>query len=97
MGDARTRRPQRDVHGAGQEIFVLWKRIAEQSGGGLQLELRDVLANDDHAGRVGGVRGRRGERELDEGQVAVFEFADGVLQSATFIYEDPETYEAFWQ
>ena len=31
------------------EIFGLWKRIAEKSGGGLQLELRDVLANDDHA------------------------------------------------
>ena len=79
------------------EIFGLWKRIAEQSGGGLQLELRDVLANDDRAVASVSVRGRRAERELDEGQVAVFEFADGVLQSATFIYEDPETYEAFWQ
>ena len=29
------------------EIFGLWKRVAEQSGGGLQLEVRDVLANDE--------------------------------------------------
>src|SRR6266508_1314852 len=70
------------------EIFGLWKRIAEQSGGGLQLELRDVLANDDHAVALASVRGSREGRQLDERQVAVFEFADGQLRSGTFIYED---------
>ena len=35
-------------------------------------------------------------RVLDERQVAVLEFADGELRSATFIYEDPQAYEAFW-
>ncbi len=78
------------------EIFGLWKRIAEQSGGGLQLELRDVLANDDHAVALVSVRGSREGRQLDERQVAVFEFADGQLRSGTFIYEDPQTYDAFW-
>jgi ketosteroid isomerase-like protein len=78
------------------EIFGLWKRIAEQSGGGLRLELRDVLANDDRAVALVTVRGRRADRELDERQVAVFEFAGGELRSATFIYEDPLAYEAFW-
>ena len=42
------------------------------------------------------VRGRRADRVLDERQVAVLEFADGELRSATFIYEDPQAYEAFW-
>ena len=78
------------------EIFGLWKRIAEHSGGGLQLELRDVLANDDRAVVLVSVRGRRADRELDARQVAVFEFAHRVLRSATFIYEDPQAYEAFW-
>ena len=67
-----------------KEIFGLWKRIAELSGGGLYLELRDVLANDERA------------VAFDERQVAVLEFADGELRSATFIYEDPQAYEAFW-
>ena len=79
-----------------KEIFGLWKRIAELSGGGLHLELRDVLANDERAVALVSVRGRRADRELDERQVAVLEFADGELRSATFIYEDPHAYEAFW-
>jgi ketosteroid isomerase-like protein len=78
------------------EIFGLWKRIADQSGGGLELELRDVLANDTHVVALVTVRGSRGDRQLEEGQVAVFEFADGTLRSGTFIYEDPHAYEAFW-
>ena len=41
------------------EIFGLWKRIAEQSGGGLQLELRDVVANDNITVALVTVRGRR--------------------------------------
>jgi ketosteroid isomerase-like protein len=79
------------------EIFGLWKRVAQQSGGGLQLEVRDVLANDDHAVALVNVRGRREDRHLDQRQVVVFEFAEGVLLSGTFIYEDPEAYEEFWR
>ena len=78
------------------EIFGLWKRVAQQSGGGLQLELRDVVANDDHAVALVNVRGRRAERQLDQRQVVVFEFERGVLRSGTFIYEDPDAYEEFW-
>lgn len=78
------------------EIFRLWKQIAEQSGGGLQLELRDVLANDDHAVALVTVRGSRTDRQLDQRQVAVFEFAGSALRSGTFIYEDPQAYEEFW-
>jgi uncharacterized protein len=78
------------------EIFGLWKRIADQSGGGLELELRDVLANDTRAVALVTVRGSRGDRHREERQVAVFEFADATLRSGTFIYEDPQAYEAFW-
>ena len=78
------------------EIFGLWKRVAQESGGRLQLELRDVLANDDHAVALVNVRGRREDRQLDQRQVVVFEFRQGVLLSGTFIYEDPGAYEEFW-
>ena len=78
------------------EIFGLWKRIAQQGGGGLQLELRDVLANDRYAVALVSVRGAHEGRQLDERQVAVFEFENGRLHSGTFIYEDPLAYESFW-
>lgn len=80
------------------EIFALWKAIAAQTGGGLQLEVKDVLANDARGVVLATARGERSGRSLEEPQVAVFEFAEpGRVRRATFIYEDPDAYDAFWQ
>jgi hypothetical protein len=54
------------------------------------------VANDDHAVALVTVRGSHTDRQLDQRQVAVFEFAGSALRSGTFIYEDPQTYEEFW-
>ena len=78
------------------EIFGFWKRVAAKTGGGLELELEDVLANDERAVALVSVRGRRAGRELEERQVAVFEIAGGKFRRATFMYERPEIYDAFW-
>jgi ketosteroid isomerase-like protein len=79
------------------EIFAVWKRIADQTGGGLGLELRDVLANDERAIALVTARGRRGDRQLAERQIAVFEMNGAKITEATFVYEDPAAYDAFWQ
>jgi ketosteroid isomerase-like protein len=79
------------------EIFEAWRRTAaEADGGGLALTLLDVLANDDRAVALVRVRGRRGEKELDERQVVIFEIVGTKVTSATFVYERPDEYEAFW-
>lgn len=79
-------------------IFGLWKAIAEQTGGGLRLDVHDVLANDDRGVVLVTARGERRGRLLDERQVAIFEFGDpGKVRTATFIYEDPDAYDAFWE
>lgn len=79
------------------EIFGLWKAIAEQAGGGLQLDVQDVLANDTRGVVLVVARGERRGKHLDEHQVAVFEFGgEGKVRTATFIYEDPDAYDAFW-
>jgi hypothetical protein len=59
------------------EIFTVWRKIADQTGGGLGLELRDVLANDERAIALVTARGRRGDRQLAERQIAVFEMNVG--------------------
>jgi hypothetical protein len=79
------------------EIFTLWKKIADQTGGGLQLELRDVLANDERAIALVTARGRRGDRQLAERQVALFEIDGGKITEATFVYENPDVYDSFWE
>jgi len=78
------------------EIFGFWKQVAAKTGGGLRLEIRDVLANDHRAVALITVRGRRAQSQLDERQVAVFEIEAGKVMSATFIYERPHVYDAFW-
>jgi uncharacterized protein len=78
------------------EIFSLWKSIAAQTRGGLHLEVEDVLANDDRAVVLVVATGSRGARRLHERQVAVFEFNGGKVQTARFIYEDPDAYDRFW-
>ena len=79
------------------EIFGLWKAIAKQTGGGLRLDVRDVLANDERGVVLVTARGDRNGRQLDERQVAVFEFGEnGTVARATFIYENPDEYDTFW-
>jgi ketosteroid isomerase-like protein len=78
------------------EIFSLWKKIAAQTGGGLQLEVEDVLANDDRAVALVVATGSRGNRRLHERQVAVFDLEGDKVRIARFIYEDPDAYDRFW-
>ena len=80
-----------------EEIFGLWKAIAEQTGGGLQLDVRDVLANNERGVVLVSAQCERNGRRLDEQQVAIFEIADdAAIARATFIYEGPDEYDAFW-
>jgi uncharacterized protein len=79
------------------EIFGAWKRTAaETDGGGLTLTVEDVLANDDRAVVLVTVRGRRGDKVLEERQIVLFEIDGTKVTSATFVYERPEKYEEFW-
>jgi ketosteroid isomerase-like protein len=77
-------------------IFAVWKHTAEQTGGGLTLEVHDVLANDARAVVLLTAKGQRDGRTMDERQVAIFEIRNGQITEARFVYEDPDAYEAFW-
>jgi len=78
------------------ELFAFWRHIAELSGGGMRLEVRDVLANDERA--CVWVRGSatRGERAFEELGVHVFEIRGGKIAEAWFHYEDQAAYDEFW-
>jgi uncharacterized protein len=77
-------------------IFDFWRRVAQETGGGLRLSLRDVLANDARAVALVDVVGVRGDSSLDAPQVVVFELDQGQLREARFVYEDQAGYDAFW-
>ena len=73
-------------------IFDLWRRVAQETGGGLRLTLLDVLANETRAVALVQVVGRRDGRSIELRQVAVFEFAGATLLEARFIYADQASY-----
>jgi hypothetical protein len=56
-----------------------------------------VLANDERAIALVTARGRRGDRQLAERQVALFEMDGGKITEATFVYENPDVYDSFWE
>ncbi len=93
------------IHGEGElagtytgpdEIFDFWKLVARKTGGGLRLELDDVLANDERAVALVKVTGSRKDRTLNERQIVVFELDGDKVRSASFVYERPRVYDAFW-
>ena len=79
-----------------EQIFDMWRKTAEYTGGGLTLSLIDVLANDERAVALVQVRGRRGERTIDARQFALFEISGSTVTEARFVYEDQDAYEDFW-
>lgn len=77
-------------------IFGFWRQVARETGGGLRLTLRDVLANDARAIALVDVVGTREDKRLDAQQLVVFEFESGELREARFVYEDQAAYDSFW-
>jgi uncharacterized protein len=67
------------------EIFEMWRRVAEHTGGGLALSLVDVLANDDRAVALVHVEGRRGLRTMDARQLVLFEISGSTVTEARFV------------
>ena len=78
------------------ELFGFWRRVAELTGGGMRLEVLDVLANDEHAAVWVHGRARRDDRTFEERGVHVFTLSDGLITEAWFHYEDQAAYDEFW-
>lgn len=95
MDRCRTRPARRHVHRTEGDLRSLGD-IAAQTGGGLRLQVEDVLANDARAVVLVVATGSRGARRLNERQVAVFDLNEDKVHTARFIYEDPDAYDEFW-
>ncbi|MDP3521299.1 MAG: nuclear transport factor 2 family protein [Hydrogenophaga sp.] len=79
-----------------EQIFRFWKKVAALSGGGMRLEVVDVLANDERGVVFVIGRARREGRELEERGLHVYRFSNGLAIEGRFYYEDQTAYDAFW-
>jgi ketosteroid isomerase-like protein len=63
---------------------------------GLDLDVHDILANDDHGMAIVRVVGRRGNATYDEYETHVFEMVDGRIAGLFVYWNDPAPADAFF-
>jgi ketosteroid isomerase-like protein len=59
------------------EVFGVFAKTAELTGGTFKLEIHDVLANDEHVVALVMARGERGGKSLEDPQAHVLHVRDG--------------------
>lgn len=84
-----------------EEIFEYWRRATDETGGGLEIEVRDVMASDAHAAVLSFNRGARGEeadasRRYEGRELALFRIDDARIVEAWFYQDDMEGWDEFW-
>ena len=78
------------------QVFQLFGKTLELTGGSFKIELHDVLANDEHAVALTKVRGEREGRTLDQNSVQVFHIEDGKVTESWLHPEDAAAADEFW-
>ena len=80
------------------EVFGLFGRIFEMTGGTMQQEIHDLLANDEHGVAITHVRASRPDgRTIDMNQVGVYHMdADKRVTEAWLLPEDAAALNAFF-
>ncbi len=79
-----------------EEVFTLFGRWAELSGGTLTIELHDVLANEEHGVALQRATGTREGGTVDDNGVGVYHVRDGKVTEAWFHPGDAYAIDEFW-
>jgi ketosteroid isomerase-like protein len=88
--------PLAGVYAGHEQLFALFARLYEMTAGTIAISARDILASEDHAIVLTTMRGRRGDRELNDDGVAVFKIHDGVATEIWAFAEDQAAMDAFF-
>lgn len=79
------------------EVFGLFGKLFEVTGGDMSQELHDALANDQHAVALSRLRAARPDgRKLDMNQVGVFHVTNGKVTEAWTYPEDQQAADEFF-
>lgn len=86
------------VYHGSDEIFGLFTRGSELTGGTLRLDLHGVVGDDAHAIGLDRVMGRRDDgREIDMNRVVIAHIADDMFQEVWLCPEDQYRFDEFWR
>lgn len=78
------------------QVFGLFAKVVELSGGTYRNDLHDVLANDEHAVALVTARGERAGKTLDSLQSHVFHLTDGKVTEVWLEAGDLYANDEFW-
>jgi uncharacterized protein len=78
------------------ELLALLARIAEMTDGSISISARDILTSEDHVIVLTTMKGRRGDRVLDDDGVAVFKIADGKASEVWVFAENQGALDSFF-
>lgn len=78
------------------EVFELFGRLGEMSGGTFSVEVHDVLGNDEHVTALTHVRGQRDGKTLDANGVHVWHVRDGKAVEFWGVPYDAHGEDEFW-
>ena len=78
------------------QVLEFFGRLFEASGGTFRLEIRDVIANDNHAVALLTVRAERAGRQLEDRTVEVIQIRDGKAAEVWLYPADQYANAEFW-
>jgi uncharacterized protein len=79
-----------------QEVFELFGKFVQLTGGTFKVELHDVLANDEHAIALQTATGEREGKTLNDNGVGVYHVKDGKVTESWLHPGDPYVIDEFW-
>jgi len=88
--------PLAGVYAGHEQLFALFARLYEMTGGTIAIAARDILASEDHAIVLTTMTARRGDSELNDDGVAVFKIHEGVATEVWAFAEDQAAMDAFF-
>jgi uncharacterized protein len=78
------------------EVFGVFAKVFELTGGTFSLEIHDVLADDEHAVVLARATAEREGRKLDDKSVQVFHITDGKVTEQWLHPGDQYAADEFW-
>ena len=80
----------------GQEVFALFGKIFEETGGSLKQDVHDITTSDEHAVALVNATATRNGKTLDIGQILVFHFDGDQVSEVSVHVTDQKQADDFW-
>ncbi|MBW3589645.1 MAG: nuclear transport factor 2 family protein [Actinobacteria bacterium] len=79
-----------------EQVFELFGKVTQETGGTFKTEVHDVIANDEHAVVLVTTSAEKGGKSYEGNGVGVYHVKDGKVTEAWQLAEDQYAIDEFW-